>query len=673
MQLSDVKIDWGGLAVSDTYPTQLPELWAGRPVIVFGRYKPADGPQKISVSGRVEGQPTEWPLTVELPAIEPQHDVLAPTWARQKIEDLMQQAYYKDSPAVAEAVTALALDHRLMSQYTSFVAVDSSQPPAEVAAAPHRMLVPVPLPEGTRWEGFFGGGEQNGRNGGMFRALGESRDRRAGAREPLMELKDSEEVADRFGITHQYAFDGPVAAAAATPALLPAQVQQQSGRGVTITAGLGRGGAGRGTGGFGFGAGGGGGGGLGGSGAGGGQGRGGRGRGLGGARQLAGGATLGFEVAGGALDVRHELSTLSRNETVDGLSIGDKWNDQAGLQLLADGGTGASPASAVFVWEQNAAGPTYQETLATAALAAGLKALEDKDTGAARREFLRAVYFAEAQANRRATGSDIAVLCFARLERLRGEQIAAWTKAAPKLAARLDIVLRDASVEEAIAQVARAGGIAIDIVPGSVEDAAALADDTRVHYLDLRRATVAEALDWILLPSRLDWQLDGDKVRAASSRREAGVSYWVYDVAEMALPRRSEVAGDQAQMLQKAQAACDVFLAAVRKKLAAKVEEVQWFAPGQVLIVGDPALQAKAAAYWAELADPQSAPRASRINWPRRGWPIAKRRGPRRLRSGSNMTIWRTGCVWLAAVGRGCPRATRRRGADRIGNRLEVC
>src|SRR4030095_10396421 len=99
-----------------------------------------------------------WPLSVELPKKEVAHDVLAKVWARQKIEDLMQQTFYQGSPAVEEMVTGIALDYKLMSQYTSFVAVDSTKPveSAEPAKMPRRMLVPVPLPAGTRWEGFFG-------------------------------------------------------------------------------------------------------------------------------------------------------------------------------------------------------------------------------------------------------------------------------------------------------------------------------------------------------------------------------------------------------------------------------------------------------------------------------------------------------------------------------------
>jgi Ca-activated chloride channel family protein len=54
-QLAKVKIDWGGLDVAETYPAEIPELWAGRPVILFGRYRGA-GDAAVNVSGVVEGE-----------------------------------------------------------------------------------------------------------------------------------------------------------------------------------------------------------------------------------------------------------------------------------------------------------------------------------------------------------------------------------------------------------------------------------------------------------------------------------------------------------------------------------------------------------------------------------------------------------------------------------------
>src|SRR4029453_11650796 len=133
-QLAKLSIDWGELKVSETFPAKLPELWAGRPVIVYGRY--AGGKEAtITVKGNIEGEDVSWPLTVGLPQEQKDHDALAKVWARQKIEDLMQQTYYHGSPAVEEMVTAIALDYKLMSQYTSFVAVDSSKAADESPAA----------------------------------------------------------------------------------------------------------------------------------------------------------------------------------------------------------------------------------------------------------------------------------------------------------------------------------------------------------------------------------------------------------------------------------------------------------------------------------------------------------------------------------------------------------
>ncbi len=127
-------------------------------MILFGRYR-GGGDAAVTRERRRGRRSRQLAAAGEAAGrAKPQHDVLAKVWARQKIEDLMQQTFYAGSPAVEEMVTAMALDYKLMSQYTSFVAVDTEKPveSVEPATPPRRMLVPVPLPEGTRWEGFFG-------------------------------------------------------------------------------------------------------------------------------------------------------------------------------------------------------------------------------------------------------------------------------------------------------------------------------------------------------------------------------------------------------------------------------------------------------------------------------------------------------------------------------------
>lgn len=155
-QLAKIQIDWNGLSVYETYPRRIPELWAGRPVLMFGRYG-AGGSKKIELSGSAEGKPLKYKLSVTLPDTQPAHDVLSKVWARKKIEDISAQLYAADAPEIVEEITNIALTHRLMTQYTSFVAVDENdmQPIDQEAKAPRQVVVPVPLPEGTDYQGFY--------------------------------------------------------------------------------------------------------------------------------------------------------------------------------------------------------------------------------------------------------------------------------------------------------------------------------------------------------------------------------------------------------------------------------------------------------------------------------------------------------------------------------------
>lgn len=155
-QLAKIQIDWNGLSVYETYPRRVPELWAGRPVLMFGRYG-AGGSQKIELSGSAEGKPLKYKLHVTLPDTQSAHDVLSKVWARKKIEDISAQLHAADTPEIIEEITNIALTHRLMTQYTSFVAVDENdmQPINQEAKAPRQVVVPVPLPEGTNYRGFY--------------------------------------------------------------------------------------------------------------------------------------------------------------------------------------------------------------------------------------------------------------------------------------------------------------------------------------------------------------------------------------------------------------------------------------------------------------------------------------------------------------------------------------
>jgi Uncharacterized protein containing a von Willebrand factor type A (vWA) domain len=156
--LTDVAIDWAGLPVTDIYPQRIPDLFSAKPVVVCGRYTQG-GRGTIKLKGKVAGHDFVREIPVELPEAEARRDVLASLWARTKIDDLMRQDYTGTQqsvtrPDVKEQVTQLGLDYRLMTQFTSFVAVEEMI--FTDGGEPRRVEVPVEMPEGVSHDGVFG-------------------------------------------------------------------------------------------------------------------------------------------------------------------------------------------------------------------------------------------------------------------------------------------------------------------------------------------------------------------------------------------------------------------------------------------------------------------------------------------------------------------------------------
>ncbi|MEO1129232.1 MAG: VIT domain-containing protein [Planctomycetota bacterium] len=143
--LTDIALATNGL--HEVYPRRIPDLFAGRPVILTGRFQ-GELPESITLSARLGAEDVT--MTVPVEQAGATNDALATLWARTKIADLMNMLAWTDDPQLPEAVTQLALGFDLMSKYTAFVAVDS----LSVTEGDHgvSVVVPVPVPEGVRYE-----------------------------------------------------------------------------------------------------------------------------------------------------------------------------------------------------------------------------------------------------------------------------------------------------------------------------------------------------------------------------------------------------------------------------------------------------------------------------------------------------------------------------------------
>lgn len=152
--LTHLVVDWDGLEITDLYPRLIPDVFAGHPVQITGRFtKPGEG--VIRVTGRLGNQKTSFPVRVSLPEQEPANSALRSLWARRAIEDRTMAMLRGQTDELVAEVTKLSIENRVLSQYTAFVAVEDRVRTNE-RGEPVRVEVPVEIPDGVSFEGVFG-------------------------------------------------------------------------------------------------------------------------------------------------------------------------------------------------------------------------------------------------------------------------------------------------------------------------------------------------------------------------------------------------------------------------------------------------------------------------------------------------------------------------------------
>ena len=162
--LTDLAIDWNGIPVADVYPSKIGDLFSAKPVIVNGRYAKG-GTGTIKLRGTVAGMPYERNIAFNLPDAEPANNVLATLWARRRVDELTSASLNARLPEKFNIeITKLGLDFGIMTQFTSFVAVEERV--VNHNGTPTRIAVPVNIPEGVDREKAGGAATGNGTGSG---------------------------------------------------------------------------------------------------------------------------------------------------------------------------------------------------------------------------------------------------------------------------------------------------------------------------------------------------------------------------------------------------------------------------------------------------------------------------------------------------------------------------
>jgi Ca-activated chloride channel family protein len=131
--LSHISVNWGGFDAYDVEPSPAPDLFAARPVIIYGKYR---GTPRGAVTLKGRTAAGEYVQTVNAGMAErTSSEALRYLWARNRVKYLSDYAAFfaddvkvlhpqSDKPALEQQIIDLGLKYNLLTRYTSFLAVD---------------------------------------------------------------------------------------------------------------------------------------------------------------------------------------------------------------------------------------------------------------------------------------------------------------------------------------------------------------------------------------------------------------------------------------------------------------------------------------------------------------------------------------------------------------------
>ena len=140
-----------GAAPDEVYPSLLPDLHIGEPLLISAKFPAGAAPGRVVLSGRTEDG--ELSHTLDLAADATSGSGVATRWARAKVGDLTDRLEAgADLAAIRKEVIAVATSFGIVSRFTSLVAVEDF--PSALGDA-RATRVPSPAPRGSEIVGVL--------------------------------------------------------------------------------------------------------------------------------------------------------------------------------------------------------------------------------------------------------------------------------------------------------------------------------------------------------------------------------------------------------------------------------------------------------------------------------------------------------------------------------------
>jgi Ca-activated chloride channel family protein len=141
-------------------PARPADLFAAKPLVIVGRYdRPGQGASGCAANAPGRSGYAKWRCgcrRMSLSMTCSRRCGRGIAWKILMSEDWSGAQHSQLRGDLKESITQLGLKFRLMTQFTSFVAVEASV--VTQGGVPTRVEVPVELPHGVSYEGIFGGG-----------------------------------------------------------------------------------------------------------------------------------------------------------------------------------------------------------------------------------------------------------------------------------------------------------------------------------------------------------------------------------------------------------------------------------------------------------------------------------------------------------------------------------
>lgn len=145
--LTDIAVHTEGFETYDVEPLSIPDLFADRPLVVFGKWRGIGGSATGTIRVTGVGGQGDYENVFDAAAAESSEDnrALRYLWARERVRRLSD--FGTETDEVRLAVTELGLNYELLTRYTSFIAVHEvvRNPDAQAKNVDQ----PLPLPQGV--------------------------------------------------------------------------------------------------------------------------------------------------------------------------------------------------------------------------------------------------------------------------------------------------------------------------------------------------------------------------------------------------------------------------------------------------------------------------------------------------------------------------------------------